>query len=391
MILAGLAAWLGAGVVVMHTRPFELGVLRSASEEMGAPLGVGRPWLAALLGGLGLVGLALNGAYLWQFPALRGPSLPWFALAGYAGLVALLSALDEGAEAASPGGAAPVALLFWVALLVLGARSLREMTARPAGGQALALPAWLGPLNSLLAGCVALLLLQTSLWTLDQQVASADFRHGLTVARNWGRSKLAEVCLREFPLERDGACLRASRALAAADADQLYALAALRLAAFEAVEPVNVLPETYAPGSPIILQSPSPWLNIYMREMLLSGIDEAALFHVMPEVPAKNVPPAEAVSPPLGRRAETLSPAALAEIEALISDHPQVWLLTTPEMQAQEVLLRDFLAERRYFVTPFPLQDDPYRLARLRCSAFSSCRPMPPPKRSCVLARREFD
>lgn len=268
----------------------------------------------------------------------------WFGLASFT----LLSALLIGISRVDVGAIERTALLqrytttslqCWIALVALMALNHPRLST----------------LNTLFVMIAALLFLRTSIYGLQE------------VARfyNWsierGTYSSEDECYLNYPLTRDYSCLDQNRLDQGYYLERTMELAAYRLTIFDQITPANVLPETYQPGSPIIIHSPSRWLNIFVRDNLLAGIEETALYHVAPPNALRDT---HDFLQPLGRVAADLAPETLAAISAFINEQAQVWYISTPETAGQDTLLMDHLAAAGYVMTPYPIQAQRYREAK---------------------------
>src|SRR5690606_22412323 len=130
--------------------------------------------------------------------------------------------------------------------------------------------------------CMVLLVtyLQANIWNLQR----TSRRYGKVIGEPFYDDPREEDCIRNFPLMHDTSCLYEQFAvpLGSAEPDLIYQLAVARLSVFADVPQVNLMPEEYAPGSPIIVQSESSWLNLYVRDYLLKGIDAAQIINFAP-------------------------------------------------------------------------------------------------------------
>ncbi|NJL93302.1 MAG: hypothetical protein HC915_06000 [Anaerolineae bacterium] len=141
----------------------------------------------------------------------------------------------------------------------------------------------------------------------------------------------------------------------------IYQMAAYRLAIFADQPAVNILPETYAPGSPLILHAQLPWLAVYMRDWLLAGVPEDDLRYWLP-----GADPALAYLPQPPRHVFGEWPALADALPTGEAAPEQLWLLTTPDQResAAGALIFETLDRAGYASTPYPIQHERYRLAQ---------------------------
>ncbi|NJL95904.1 MAG: hypothetical protein HC915_20330, partial [Anaerolineae bacterium] len=144
-------------------------------------------------------------------------------------------------------------------------------------------------------------------------------------------------------------------------AERIYRLAVHRLTIFANDPAVNLLPQSYQPGSPVILHAPSRWETLYMREWLLVGVPEQALLHVGST--PNDFPTAELAVPP-GREVPAMEALSETELTAFVDGAEQVWLLTVPEVEAQNALFFARMEALGFVPTPYPIQHPRFRISR---------------------------
>jgi hypothetical protein len=115
-----------------------------------------------------------------------------------------------------------------------------------------------------------------------------------------------------------------------------------------------VLPGSYQAGSPVIVDSPSRWLNVYMQDWLLDGLPTDSTFHITSESePLFN----QNVEARLGDHIATDFDTALNDIAALVDDHQQVWYLFAAEVSDHEAALTAQLDDFLPTVVPITQPD----------------------------------
>ncbi|NJL95906.1 MAG: hypothetical protein HC915_20340 [Anaerolineae bacterium] len=160
-------------------------------------------------------------------------------------------------------------------------------------------------LNSAGATLLAFLFIRSTLWTVQDLAFyynAIDYPNLNFVAH--------ERCLLAYPAQRDATCLDRRRMHGGYEGERILRAATYGVALFRQQGRVNVLPETYDPGAPLVLRMPSRWLSVYLREWALAGVPEDALFHVAPE--GEVFATAAMQNPPL-RTAETFDPETLPQ------------------------------------------------------------------------------
>ncbi|NJL93299.1 MAG: hypothetical protein HC915_05985 [Anaerolineae bacterium] len=352
---------------------------------------------AQALGLVGVLGLGLNALAVltWgRWAALRGGSLwpwvrglawrevaIWLALPAFAVGSALAASLGRltinGVEGALETRYYSTALYFWAGWLTLGALLAWRV------GRATQPRTWphlLLTLNALLMALLAAFWMRTNVGFLQWQYqefgtqAFGEARHEI---------KRIEECFVNFPLERGEFCrglqFHGSRA-------SVYRLAAYRLTHFARYAPVNILPPTYEGGSPVILSSPNIWLNAFVREQLLAGLDEAALLHAAPADGVNGG--VEDFRPVLDDVLPALTPQTLPAVLVFVADAPQVWLISTPETAEADAVLFEALEARATWPRPIRFNRSATAWRSSACGASSRHRRRP--KRCCALARRTF-
>jgi hypothetical protein len=162
-----------------------------------------------------------------------------------------------------------------------------------------------------------------------------------------------EECVNWFVLHRDYECL--STLSRFSDEDAIYKLAFYGLASFHNQEAITVLPPAYQPASPLVLDTPSPWMNAYLRRWYLGDMSEAALFHVAPAnesiTDLKN---------PLDDWVYDYGGSSGDELAAFVHDAPTVWYLRTREVPNNEAEFTAIMTELGYLPTVIPSTDSRY-------------------------------
>lgn len=198
------------------------------------------------------------------------------------------------------------------------------------------------------------LYLQSNIW----MVQTTAFHFGWEVfAKRESRYTAPEYCLLAAPLSRDLTCFGLlGRGV---NVDSVYLLAYYRLAIFRQQAAVPLLPPAYKIGSPLVLDTPSPWMNAYLRQWYLQPAQEANLFHIAPQESEKSLP-ITILRDPLIHLAHDYSGATPAQLAAFIADAPTVWYLRTRETEANEAAFSQIMRGLGYLPTAQPSNDPRY-------------------------------
>jgi hypothetical protein len=307
---------------------------------------------ARLIGTLGLLVFALNVFYLWERNWRR--IAVWLGIAGYgigaAAAITLGRFNPDSPELAMTNRFVGATLPFWMALvavMVIVTRELWYMMERKRSQQGLLI------VNILFAAMLGTFYLRASVFTL--QIAQEDTRYNHRLG-NKPDITFEESCLQEYPLRREFGCFEQIDGwLDGGNIPQhVYRLAAYRLSVFADDDPVFVLPGSYQAGSPVIVDSPSRWLNVYMQDWLLDGLPTDSTFHITSESePLFN----QNVEARLGDHIATDFDTALNDIAALVDDHQQVWYLFAAEVSDHEAALTAQLDDFLPTVVPITQPD----------------------------------
>ena len=381
------AAWIGGTLltVYVYTREVQVGVAEEgeiggfASLKLDDPIGIveftlaflGNPFttvfdpiLARRFAVVGLVIFAVNLAFLWSQRRRILDIAPWLTMGLYAGGVAVLTAITryrpEYPINALEQRYTIISHQMWLAIIamtVIGAWQIRRQTVRKDWQQ------WLVVVNLVVVAVMAGLYFRSNVWNL--QATASRYNH--PIGYEFGLFELREEnCLTNFPLTHDPSCLREDLVvqLGNAQEEQIYFLAAHRLTAFAEQEPINALPPAYNPGSPVLIDTPSRWLNVYIRDWMLPDVPEDDLFHIAP-------PEAEYFTAdlphPLGENLISFdAPDYDARVADFIGEADEIWAIFTPETADHEAFTEAFLAERGYTPLFMPFVARRYESAALK-------------------------
>lgn len=147
-----------------------------------------------------------------------------------------------------------------------------------------------------------------------------------------------------------------------ATSEAIYQLAVYRLSVFAEEEAVNILPENYQAGDTIIINTPSRWLNLYIREFMLAGMPETEILHI--GYPEEFIT-TDTFPRPLDGVWSAFDEAMLREV-----DEQRVWYITVPERAETDALIQAAMAQRGYEAQPSPVTTAPYATAHFSLYLF---------------------
>ena len=331
-------------------------VIRFVIAFVGSPFGYREIVPASLLGMVGISAFATNLYYLHQTRTTKKLAI-WLAIAANGLGTGVLIALtrSDGSfhmiwRALLPRFSG-MASQFWIAtvvLIMLASWHLIHLHRRTFGQRLLLRGNVLVGLLLLIFYCHA------NMWIVRQN--AVVYGNGLVIEQ---AITPQDQCVLDFPLYRDMSCLREHPINIRSDPDLVYAVAEYELSVFADAEAVNVLPATYQHGEPIIINSPSRWLNAYIRDWMLAGISENALFHI---APASD--PYEQLPKPLDGVIDALTPVSKLRVERFTEDAAHVWYITTPERADQDDHFFAMMHARGYRIMAQEITDPRYADAK---------------------------
>lgn len=330
---------------------------------LGAPVAAYNYSASFILSALGIILLIIFFIYLWLYqPVTRELTTIWLALSSYGFLTSVMIAftrLDtlDARQLAFLQRYTGGSLWFWMTVAVC-AMSVLVHTVEVQRWKALQVTC----ITTLMV--IGVLYLQTNVHMLQ----NSNVRYGYTnlIGHRSVEIQNQEICMKNFPSQRDQSCLR-PYLMGEIGPDMLYQAALYRLLTYHNLEAVQILPETYQTGSPILINSPSAWLNLYVREMMLDGISEDVLLHI---VPNPTIGDADKYKQPLQRVFTDVNEATLSQLDQLTVQSEQIWYITTPEMAMFDEVIFVHLAERSYVPTPYLIQHPDYRTAKFSIYRF---------------------
>jgi hypothetical protein len=381
------AIWIASTLltVYVYTREVAVGVAEEGATEgfaslrLDDPIGLveftlaflGNPFttvfdpvLGRRVGALGLVILTVNLVYLWSRRRQLTDIAMWLTMSVYALGVAFLTAITR-YRADYPINALEqrytiISHQMWIAIIAMAVIivwQVRQQTERKNWHHALV------AVNLIVVMLITGLYFRSNVWNL--QTTANRYNHVL--GYEFGLFELREeTCLRNFPLTRDMTCVKDDLVVQLGNAtdEQIYQLAVYRMATFAEQDPVYALPPSYDAGSPILIDTPSRWLNVYVRDWMLPGVPQTDLFHIAPpEVDYST----EVLKNPLGDNLVTFDAPDFAErLEDFVGDSEEVWAIFTPETVEQEDFMLGFMVERGYTPLFMPLLDRRYQDAAFK-------------------------
>ncbi len=312
---------------------------------LGSPLTVPENYtLAVIAGGLGMLALLANLAWLWHQDREPQRLAPWLSLAGFGGAFAVLIYVTRYDPDALTLAIEPrysdSAWLFWLGVLGSGAAVVGRQPARALVG-----------LNGAVLVWALVFFPQTQLWALGR--TALDYQHPLFDDFYQQQSALnrhrEEDCLRAFPLSGDYTC--ATTPIQWATPGDIYRMAYAGLGVFRDHPQGQMLPADYRPGDGIILDTSSAWLNLYLRRWHLGGPDEADVLHLAPPDSVRLIDYLQTPPAPL-------LPAPQAEM--LPDDRPTWWVIFEQARAVNEPLMVEAMRAAGYLPTVYPLTDPAY-------------------------------
>jgi hypothetical protein len=313
------------------------------------------PIILFVMGGFGLFLLALNTGYmLYSKQTLKGLTL-WIALAGFSISTIFLIMLGRGHLGIIwmvTNRYMNITVWAWISLLCLIAlnRSSLSLEKRVRFRRFLTL-------NRVSSMVIIILALFTNLFYFASYV----------YIRNTGirlppyPDPADEACLRRYPLMRDCVPLDGHP-------DLYYQIPLYHLNIYDDFFPVNILPKSYVANSPMIVHSPSRWLNLYIRDWMLPTLSEKDLFHVAPpeELVSTNTFPR-----PLERVIANYLPENLTAVRQFIGNAPVIWYITTPEVAADDLMFFEMMESAGYLREEMPVDEPYYRGSKFQLFRFT--------------------
>ena len=282
----------------------------------------------------------------------------WLALAGYAVGTSLLictarlDVIPEG-ETAVLGGYATGSAMFWVVMTVFGVIATRKILTDPRRKRAHSVLAYVNIAAMVLA---APLYVQTQVNEIRGWARDYDLPFGSTGSA-W--STETKRCIRSFPLTLDPTCLTETvEPYVMPGGEEIFALAALRLSIFAAEEPVSILPGSYRAGSPVIVNTSSRWLNVFVAESMLPGVPEDRIVFFAPSVSRGSVSRLSGLE---GKKFHSLSTSVQESLRPLFSEAGEIWYITTTEIGTADPQALAELRELGFEATPVEVTAPRYR------------------------------
>lgn len=305
---------------------------------------------------IGIIVFSLNIAFLWWKERRLESLAPWITMMlfafGVAALITLTRYTDHRWITALEQRYTVISTQFWLAWIATAAIVIWYQ------GRGEGHPRWglaLVGCNVLLALVIGSAYLRANLWNWQAMAQRYSVKIGLPYEQ-----PNEEDCILQYPLTRDGTCVWETFVVQLGNAtpEQIYLVAALDLTIFADQTPANVLPDSYQTGDPVVIESPSRWLNVYIRDWMLEGLPDDAMLHIAPPVETLST---ETLPRPLGDQVLTeadYSPDG--ELAAFIGESEQVWYISTPETESQAQAFDAYMTEQGYVPLFIPIRIAPY-------------------------------
>jgi len=310
---------------------------------------------AYVVGTLGILIFSMNLFYLWLPKHDWRIIAPWLGVGGFgmgASLGIALARYNENIqEMALTNRFVGAALPFWFAVVAVMVIVIYALW----NHHETAYKKYLLYSNIFFAVLLTFSYLRASAFTL--QTANESFRYNHRLAWN-SEHKFEEDCMLLFPVMRDLDCFEAITGwIDGGNIDEhTYRLAAYKLAIFHK-QPSTQIIERLDDDDRILIDSPSRWLNVYIRDWMLADVNDEQLFHIAPSETALLT---DLLPHPLGRnRVETLDDRALVEISDFIEGRSTIWYLFTPETAEHEAMISEALTD--YYPTVTLIEDPVYQ------------------------------
>jgi hypothetical protein len=324
---------------------------------------------AERMGVAGLIAVAINLAALFYRERNLRSLAPWLTMVLYAGGVATLTALTR-FDADVPTRAleqryVTTSAQLWLALIALMVINGAASATWERYGRLLLVG------NVLFGAVLAGLYFENNIWNL--QATAKRYSHTLDAEYDLFSFEYTalneEQCIRNYPKRREDACIRQfATQIGPATPEQIYMLAAYELSVFSDAEKLYVFPDGAYGGAPILLNSPSRWLNVYIRDYLLNNVSRDAMLHLIHPQDFEDAYSTDDLPEPLENVTEGIEAETIVDF---VGDSDQIWLITVPELVDDEIAINAILQEAGYTplftpITTRGFQDSAFRMFRYR-------------------------
>ncbi|GAB4481858.1 MAG: hypothetical protein Kow00124_30040 [Anaerolineae bacterium] len=227
---------------------------------------------AFALGLLALIVLFVNLAYLCFKQKDYKSCLIWLPVAAYGGVSGLLIGLARISLGMYEYGPfytwyATMSNMFWVSYLAV---ALIVIWKTIHSDSLISLPQVLGVANlAILTGLLTLFILQ------NQRIALTSYA-GDNPDYFYIGIPITDRCARDYVFTLEEECL-------ADFVPYVDEVAAYRLNIFARTDPVNILPNEYQAGQPVIIETERAWHGVHVRDWLLAGVNRDDLIFIFPD------------------------------------------------------------------------------------------------------------
>ncbi|MBZ0309504.1 MAG: hypothetical protein K8I82_25805 [Anaerolineae bacterium] len=158
-----------------------------------------------------------------------------------------------------------------------------------------------------------------------------------------------EDCVRNFALYRQVDCLESPPLKKSTD-DDIYKLAYYGLGVFREAEPINLLPSSYHAGQPLLLNTPTRWMGLYLNRWYLGDIPDADVLYLAP-------PPLESTAR-IEQLPHKLDNISSKNVVDFVGEADTIWVVHTRETSPDA--LHEILTDAGYIYTPVMIADYRY-------------------------------
>jgi hypothetical protein len=353
VVIAGVSAY-GytqlAGVAVTtepgHTYTQEVNVV-SPVESLRFALGVlGSMFIsnasnpAIRVGALALVMLTINLLYLWRVRRLLEVASLWFTLSLYSIGTALLIGITRfntyptGLDEALGSRYLTSTVYLWLAIFVSGAVVIWDASTRPNSWKRgiAAVNIGVGALLAALFGPSVYVTLQRPYYDEQKNITEDCYMRALYIQDS-------------VPLFAEGCPLLMGVHI-------VNELSVYELAMFAQDEKVNMLGDTYQPGTPVLVEGDHGWVNYHVQKWLLEGVQPEDVVHITPEQPVSD----------FDYRDVTLTNALIdADSDRLtdtLNGHDAFWVVQRADMASSVADFWDQIEREGFLPTSFTFSTD---------------------------------
>lgn len=335
-----------------------LAALKFILAFLANPIAFDKFTYAIWIGLLGCVVFGINALYIWRYLDRTHLGI-WTALAGHAlgsAVIIMFSRIDpDNLSIALYRRYTTASIPLWVAVMALILIVNRDLQGKNSDWR------WLYRFNLVAGYVIGFCILWTFIYGLQFIAIRQDHPINYWEDPVYFRE---DVCILDYPLYRDAGCLEPYRIDGGNIPERILRLAAYRLTIFYGQTAESVLPPTYQTDSPIIIHTPTQWLNVYIRDWMLPGISEAQQLHLAPDNGAFST---QELANPLDHTLAELDEAAIRDF---VGASDQLWYIGTPETADAQAAFFEIMTTMGYAPTQLPLQHGRYRQTRFNVYRF---------------------